>query len=256
MPAENVDSRFVAWAGGVNLVGLMALTAWILIDPGFERFGDQVVRRFADPSTSVAGSNATASAGGYRLILLGVLVALGGATLVRMTIGLVRGSPRHRTLRRWFIFVTLLCMWITLGRFWRDLGWTGKAMRLRDEIASLQSVVDRLHGSWPKADGDDALLGAYSAYPPREPSMLLLLTAPELAGRQRAISAVERTPSGAICFELSGSERGDWLQWHAGNSLPSDFRGGLDVTYELVKYRHVRGPWYLVRYRSLPTRSI
>jgi hypothetical protein len=240
----------------VNLVVLIALTAWILIDPGFERFGDHVIRGFAEPSTSVAGSSAIANAGGYRLFPLGVLVALGGATLVRMTIGLVRGSPQHRTLRRWFIFVALLCMWITLGRFWRDLSWTGKAVRLHDEIATLQPVVNRLHGSWPEADGKDALLGLYSAYPPLEPSMLLLLTPPELAGRQRALSAVERTPSGALCFELSGSERGDWLQWHAGNSLPSDFHGGLDVTYELVKYRHVSGPWYLVRYRSLPMRGM
>ncbi|MEX0938709.1 MAG: hypothetical protein WDZ59_12685 [Pirellulales bacterium] len=234
----------------VNLALLVGLTAWILMDPGFERFGDRLMQVFAAWSTSGPWKQAFAAAGKVRLVAFGGIVAVSGATLVRMTVGLVRGSPPHRTLRRWFIFVALLGMWITLGRFWRDLGWTGKSLRVRDEIAAIQPVAERLHGNWPVEDGNIAGLGAFSAYPPLAPTMLLLLTPPELSMRERAISAVERTASGALCFELSGSERGDWLQWHPEGSRPVDFHSGLDVPYRLVKFRQVTGRWYLARYNS------
>ncbi len=86
------------------------------------------------------------------------------------------------------------------------------------------------------------------AYPVGHPSMLMLLTTPVVSQSGIAVAAVERSPDGGFCFQLTGTESGGWLEWHPPGGRPDSFVGGLVTTYNLRRSSSLGNGWFLVQY--------
>ncbi len=89
------------------------------------------------------------------------------------------------------------------------------------------------------------------AYPIANPSMLILLTLPELKTIDAAISVVERGSAGQLRFQLAGVEQGDWIEWHPAGSQPASFVGGICDIFEMSRSDELGNVWYMVKYRSV-----
>jgi hypothetical protein len=94
------------------------------------------------------------------------------------------------------------------------------------------------------------------AYPIGSPTMLMMLTSPDVPDSKSTFTSVERDRKGALRFELVGDDPGTWLEWHPPGSAPSSFTGGLENSYALERNTALGKNWYLARYKrglNLPT---
>ena len=244
------------WA--LNICLLVGSVIWIAIDPVVARHlayeQDQLALRSrvklidlghvkpqVDP---VATDSAHARA-------LTVIAWLAIASVAAVGLALVFGPQRHRRLRSWIAFTTLVAMWLGLAVAWRDVAWAGQRYRLSREAASLEPIAAALRERWPLNDGNDVPgLGPFMAYPPGRAKMLMLLHQVRPEGSSNAISAIERSDAGGLRFELADGDAGAWLEWHPAGEKPASFLGGLEGAYELVRASDLGGGWYLARYRA------
>ena len=63
-----------------------------------------------------------------------------------------------------------------------------------------------------------------------------------------SFAAIERSPEGALRFDLAGNDDDAWLEWHPPGSAPASFTGGLDTGYSLQRATQLGGGWFLVTY--------
>ena len=160
-------------------------------------------------------------------------------------------GPKHaRSLISTIAIVTACCVWLSAVSYWPSLAWAGKLHRMHNDLAAFDSVAATLRQHWPTTDGTDEILGAYMAYPIGRPSVLIMLTLPDIDGIDASVIAVERGDDGQLRFQLAGRERGDWLEWHPERSVPTSFVGGIRELYELERYDQIAPHWYLVTYHT------
>jgi hypothetical protein len=194
------------------------------------------------------------SRAGAGAIVAALVVA--GATLVMMLGSLFLGSARFRSIRYWFFFTALLAGWICLLATWPEIYWRGQQVRVGSQLSSVAPLADKLQAEWPREDGELAGVGSFLAYPKDSPATLLMLGESQIPGATIRFSAVERTPDGALRFELAGKERGAWLEYRPTDSLPSAYTGGLQTRYEVVRYDRIAPHWFLVRYAHAPASAV
>jgi hypothetical protein len=242
---------------GLNVLLLVGSAAWIAADP-------VVARRLAFEQDRLATRNrielidlghvripadpvATES---NRARALTVIAWSALASVSAVGIALLVGPPRHRRLRSWLAFTTLVALWLGLAVAWRDVAWAGQRFRLSRQAAALEPIAAALRERWPLNDGNDVPgLGPFMAYPPGAPRMLMLLHQVRPPGSSNAISAVERSDAGGLRFELADGDAGAWLEWHPPGEAPASFLGGLQGEYDLVRASDLGEGWFLARYR-------
>ena len=154
----------------------------------------------------------------------------------------------------WLLVALLVAAWLTLFASWPELAWRGQVVRLRNNLDGLMQLAESLRSDWPATDGERQGLGPFMAYPIGRPTMLMMLTTPNVPGTRASIASVERSDEGALRFELAGDEPGVWLEWHPADKAPQSFVGGLLDEHRIECSERLGLGWYLVRYhgRSLP----
>lgn len=243
------------WA--LNVALLVGSVAWIAGDPvvarhlAFEqdRLAQQHRIELIDLGHANAQADPVATDSGHARALTAI-AWLAVFSVATVGIALLFGPQRHRRLRSWIAFTTLVAVWLGLAVAWRDVAWAGQRYRLGREAASLEPIAAALRERWPLNDGSDVPgLGPFMAYPPGQAKMLMLLHQVRPEGSSNAISAIERSDAGGLRFELADGDAGAWLEWHPAGEKPASFLGGLEGAYELVRASDLGDGWYLARYR-------
>jgi hypothetical protein len=249
---RRVASPVIGWAFWlVNLVAFGGLCGWILLDGKFSEtvlaLPTSILQHFTDDPE--AGRRWPELAG--RLLLLKILGALAMGSAVGIFASLFFGARTHRRVRSWLALTVLAAAWLTLTVSWRELAWRSQAFRLKSQLDGFEAVAAALRSDWPTSDGESEQLGPYMAYPQGAPRVLLLLTIPQIDQTNASFVAVERSPAGALRFQLAGNEPGAWLEWHPRGSSLQPFVGGLQTDYEIVRSAPLGSEWFLVRYHAL-----
>ena len=242
---------------GVNVCLLVGSVVWIAIDPVVARHLAYEQDRLALRSRvelidlgQVKPQVDPVATDSARARALSIITWLAIGCVAAVGLALVFGPQRHRRLRSWIAFTTLVAVWLGLAVAWRDVAWAGQRYRLSREAASLEPIAAALRERWPQSDGSDVPgLGPFMAYPPGQAKMLMLLHQVRPEGSSNAISAIERSDAGGLRFELADGDAGAWLEWHPAGESPASFRGGLEGAYELVRASDLGDGWYLARYR-------
>ncbi|WP_145106621.1 hypothetical protein [Botrimarina mediterranea] len=196
---------------------------------------------------------ALSSPGGLRTatdwwVAIGVVLA--AATLLATAWGLLRGSPRQRSIAGYLTFTALVGGWLALVTGWEAVYDWGQARRVLADLPAFEAVAQRLDADWPTDDGTAEGFGPFMAYPKGRPTCLLLLGQAKPPGGSLQVSAVERS-DGAVRFELSGAERPAWVVWRAEDAPAAAFASGLGGEYAVASQRRLAPHWWLVRYKLM-----
>lgn len=250
-PASRRGGRSTVWLRTfwtINIVALCGLAIWIFCDG---RFTDATRELWSIPFRSTGRGSTTFGAPWYigRVMLLRLIGILVAGSAFGIFLGLFFGAHSHRRLRSWFAFTMLIAAWLTLFASWRELAWQGQALRLVGRLAGFETIADDLRKDWPTIDGERTHIGPFMAYPIGQPTMIMMLTTPEVPNTRTSFSSVEQGDGGILRFELVGDEPGVWLEWHPPGSVPQSFVGGLMNNYLLERYSPLTDRWYLVRYQ-------
>ncbi|WDI40767.1 hypothetical protein [Bremerella sp. P1] len=235
----------------VNAGVLLLLAGWIVWDARFSSTWDHLgfqVGWLEDGSDLDEFANSLAAQ--WKIVALGLMVVVGGVSLGMLTLGMTMGSRGHRTLASWMVVLSLGCGWLGLINGWDELIWTGKRIRIDAHVAAFQPIAHSLKQDWPSIDGESESLGPFMAYPSGKPKTLLLLTTPPMAKSGPTFSSIERSDAGGIRFQLSGNERGVWLEWHPSGNQPESFVGGLLEPHHLRRSVSLGDGWFLARYNQ------
>lgn len=233
----------------VNAGILLLLAGWIVWDARFSATWDHLEFQMG---WTQDGSNldefANSLTDQWKILTLGILVLTGLVSLTMLMIGMTIGSRGHRTLSSWLVVLSLGCCWLGLLNGWNDLIWTGKRLRIDSHVSAFQPIVKSLEEDWPNDDGERESLGPFMAYPAGRVKTLILLTTPPIANSAPSFSSIERSNAGGIRFQLSGNERGVWLEWHPSGNQPESFVGGLLEPHHLMRSVSLGDGWFLARY--------
>ncbi|PQO38299.1 hypothetical protein C5Y97_09540 [Blastopirellula marina] len=235
----------------VNAGFLLLLAGWIVWDARFTSTWDQLEYEIGlTPDSSKLDEFASTFLLQWKIYLLGGILVVSAISLGMMTLGLTMGARGHRALSSWMVALSLACCWLGLATGWDDMIWVGKRLRIDSQVAAFQPLAESLRTDWPTADGENQALGPFMAYPADNPKTLLLLTTPEIAQHGLTFSSVEKSDQGGIRFQLSGKERGVWLEWHPSGHEPTSFVGGLLEPHFLQRSVSLGDGWFLARYEQ------
>ncbi|TWU03154.1 hypothetical protein [Neorhodopirellula pilleata] len=227
------------WA--IQCSTFIAITAWAATDPMFESMIRS--RSLAVISSDVSWFRAAL----FLLVLAVAVVSLIG--LLSRCFGGQSSLARHRSIGQLLAITTMTAVWCSLAIHHDAIAWQGKRMRFANRIDQLEAIAAPLRQDWPRHDGELARIGPFMAYPFGRPTTLVLLQTPQVASEAVYVSAIERSPDGAIKLQLTGTDGGDWAQWHPPGSVPSSFTGGLAESYKMSSATTIGDGWYLVRYQ-------
>ncbi|MEX2317961.1 MAG: hypothetical protein WD669_12460 [Pirellulales bacterium] len=234
----------------LNIAALVGLCVWAYVD---SRFGPAAYYLKADVDW-LLGRRSGVAMGRSRFVeprmhvLWWTLASVGASGLVLLG-ALFVGPRRHRRLWTWLAFTGLLAAWLAVFVTLPEIAWRGQQRRMRAELTGFEALAQSLREEWPRADGERPGLGPFMAYPVGKPSMIMLLTTPEVSPSGVSIAAVEHSPQGGLRFQLTGDERGTWLEWHPPGEKPGSFTGGLVDDHMLERIAALERGWFLVRYR-------
>ncbi|QDU76588.1 hypothetical protein Pan97_36400 [Bremerella volcania] len=233
----------------LNAGVLLLLAGWIVWDARFSATWDHLEFQIGwTQDGSDLDEFANSLTAQWKIFALGIMVAVGMVSLAMLTFGMTMGSRGHRTLSSWMIVLSLACCWLGLINGWDELMWTGKRLRIDSHLAAFQPIAQSLQQDWPRMDGERENIGPFMAYPAGKPKTLLLLTTPPMAQSGPTFSSIERSDAGGIRFQLSGNERGVWLEWHPLGKQPESFVGGLLEPHHLTRMVSLGDGWFLARY--------
>jgi hypothetical protein len=232
----------------INIAAFCALAGWIFSDGRFADIGlgtqSPTIREWLLRQPNSAPSRIAPSQTALT-ITLGVAAFAG----IGIFAGLFLGSPAHRRVRSWLAITALVVLWLTLWLKWPILAWQGQALRVERQVDRFRTTAASLSQDWPEIDGERPGLGQFRAYPIEKPSVLLLMIQQDVPGTGLSFSTVERSETGALRFQLTGNERGAWLEWHPENDQPTSFVGGLEQHHDLQRFTTLGDEWFLVRYK-------
>lgn len=240
--------RYPQFIWGLNLSAMMMLAAWFAIDPGVDLFFARCLRFLEVGSVEQLHGFTEHSDFMWRLALLLTIANFGVATFAVLTCGFYArysGYSNSRALRG---YLSLLALWMVVGFNQSNLAWHGKRARVHPSVGTLEQLAADLREHWPQEDGDHSALGSFMAYPVGRPTTLILLTPPQISDGGTTVCLVEHAPTGALRFQLSGTEFGDWVEWHPAGEQPTSFVGGLLNTHRLIRHDKIADGWFLARY--------
>ncbi|EMI15284.1 putative membrane protein [Rhodopirellula maiorica SM1] len=226
----------------VHLSLLVTAAVWAVTDPKFETTIQYALSAPSVLASHVGWARAAAFLSAS-LVAITSLAAMFAAMLLRRA-----SNVRSRSLQSLLAMTAVVAGWCALGIHHDAIAWQGKRIRFACRVDELESIVAPLRTDWPTNDGDLSTIGPYMAYPFGRPTTLVLLHSPRLASEAVYVSAVERGSGGSIKLQLTGSDGGDWAEWHPPHSHPRSFVGGLADPHELQAVCSIGSGWYLVRY--------
>ncbi|QDV41777.1 hypothetical protein Enr13x_16200 [Stieleria neptunia] len=224
----------------IHISTLITMIIWAAMDPLFPT----MVQRYAwaGPAEAV---------GWIRWGGLASLVVIAATSLAAVLMTRTqrwRVGLRQSSLRRLLAITTVIALWCGLVIHHESIAWQGKRVRFAWRIDELEAIVAPLRNQWPERDGELPATGPFMAYPFGRPTTLVLLQSPALASQHVYVSAIERCDDGAIKLQLTGTDGGDWAEWHPPHSRPISFVGGLADPHQLRTATAIGSGWYLVRY--------
>ena len=227
------------WA--IHLSALILLLLGVAIDP---LLATLVGSSFSiDHAANIGWMRATAL-----ILVVGVAIS---SLFVLLTITLGRRSEkRSRSIRQWLAITSIVAVWFAFISNHAEVAWQGKRFRFASRMDELELIVAPLRDEWPKQDGNLSPLGPFMAYPFGRPKTLVLLQTPQIGSQSVFVSVIERCQMGAIKLQLSGTDGGDWVEWHPKFSQPKSFVGGLADTHQLCASTSLGRGWFLVRYQA------
>lgn len=234
-------SRRSKWLWGSQIAAFCMLAIWAAVDPSF-----------GSPVRSEWFSVSWIQANPVRSVGIGLIAILAVGSLLGLLVQFfARSSPvtQHRSLAQLLAVVTLAGFWFALATHVDSIAWQGKRARFALRVEGLERIVAPLREEWPERDGELPAIGTFMAYPFGRPTTLVLLQAPSVAKQSVYVSAIE-LQDGAIKLQLTGTDGGDWAEWHPPKSRPSSFVGGLSDPHEMETATPIGRGWYLVRYQS------
>ncbi|APZ96494.1 hypothetical protein [Fuerstiella marisgermanici] len=240
--------RYPRFIWGLNLSAMMVLAAWFAIDPGVDLFFARRHLFLQVRSVEQLHSFTEHSDFMWRLGLLLTIANCGMASFAVLTCGLYGRYSGYSGVRAQSGYWSLLALWIAVAFNQSNVAWHGKQARALSSIGTLEQLAADLRDHWPQEDGNRSALGSFMAYPVGRPSTLILLTPPQISDGGITVCVVEHAPTGALRFQLSGTEFGDWLEWHPPGQQPAYFVGGLLNTHRLIRHDKIADRWFLVRY--------
>lgn len=226
----------------IHLLSLAAIIVWAASDPLFETVAR--LQSFDDAALIV---------GTLRMVGVVVVTIIAAFTLFALLakqLSRCRSDPRHRSIRQLLAITTVIALWLSLSHHHGSIAWQGKRVRFAMRVHELENIAAPLRTDWPEGDSDLPGIGPFMAYPFGCPKTLVLLQAPRITSQSVYISAIERCAGGAIKLQLTGTDGGDWAEWHPPSSHPSSFTGGLGDPHELCTATAIGHGWYLVRYND------
>ncbi|MEO9595093.1 hypothetical protein [Rhodopirellula bahusiensis] len=229
------------WLWGTQVAAFCMLAIWAAADPSF-----------ADLAHGGFLSREWMSANLVRGFGIGLIAILAVGSLLGLLVQFFARSTsmiRRRSLAQLLAVATLAAFWFALAIHVESIAWQGKRARFALRVQELERIASPLREQWPKRDGELPAIGPFMAYPFGRPTTLVLLQAPPVAKQAVYVSAIENL-DGAIKLQLTGTDGGDWAEWHPPSSRPSSFVGGLSDPHELEFATSIGRGWYLVRYES------
>ncbi|PAY16321.1 hypothetical protein CKO51_27500 [Rhodopirellula sp. SM50] len=226
------------WA--IHLATLVTLAAWAGLDPLF-----LTMVRHA-PWTDSPGAVDWSRWVGFASLVVFAATSLAALLLTRSQRW--RIALRKTSLRQLLAITTVIALWCGLVIHHESIAWQGKRVRFVWRVDELEAIVAPLRNQWPERDGELPATGPFMAYPFGRPTTLVLLQSPALASQHVYVSAIERCDDGAIKLQLTGTDGGDWAEWHPPHSRPISFVGGLADPHHLRAATAIGHGWYLVRY--------
>ncbi|MEO1617542.1 MAG: hypothetical protein AAFV88_16945 [Planctomycetota bacterium] len=236
----------------MQLISLASLLVWAIVDLRFEFLANWLVAN-AQSQNSAAGF--IDQVGQVRAALFTAIMVSAALAMCLLLTDLLRSRSvgRFGPVCTMLSLTCLIAVWLGLLINLNAIAWQGKRAGLALDVAQLEAIKSPLVERWPTEDGHLPSLGPFMAYPFGKPTTLLLLQSPRVAGTAFFIAAVERSESGAIRLQLTGTEFDDWAEWHPPGSHPSSFVGGLGDPHDLVQQATLRDGWHLVRYQNSVT---
>lgn len=235
-----------AWLANIGL--LIVAAAWIFGSGESRGIVELVKYELGHGASQVVVRDPSRVGVGVKVVL--AVAGVAAVAWVVMLGSLFGGSERFRALRMWFVFMAVTCGWLGLTVGWQSVYWFGQQQRMKSVLPAANQLVAELKSGWPTVDSALPSIGPFLAYPLNGPTALLPLsdaTFPKSAAR---FSAVERTGSDVMRFELAGSEAGAWLEWRGDGSAPASFVSGLSTEYVVTQAARLGPEWFLVRYRA------
>ena len=233
--------------GTANLVAVVLLSVWVASDP------------VLSGAASDDGNNLSLSAlsfweqigqlHGARRFAMVCLLGLVGACLTIWFSAILIGRSADRSIRSWLAITGAVALWLSFIGSWNEIGWFGKQWRAKNYIDSYKPIAENLKASWPRHEGEHAMLGMFQAYPTGRPRSVLLMSCPKMMGDQPTFNGVERTADNGIAFPMIGADGGDWLEWHPATGKPASYQTGLQQDLKLQRAAALKDGWFLVRYR-------
>lgn len=265
LPRDEIQhplSPYISWAIDLawylNIVSLLAIIGWLSIDGYLSRFAFNLIPGF-DSTTTISGNYVAAESlpqylSAPRQFFGSMLILTGSVTAILILYGLALGQFRHRSTRSFLAATFLATVWIICLTNWNNIIEVGKNVRIARETAPLQEFAHTTLKQWNELTDDAeaadyAKWTAFNAYPIGKPRMIFFLGEQPVPKTELSIRSIEYSEDQAIRFELSGEQMGNWFELRLDSSPPQDFIGGLEVPFEVVRWKQLRGPLYLVRYR-------
>tara|TARA_R110002049_G_scaffold285698_4_gene466910 strand:+ start:11064 stop:11843 length:780 start_codon:yes stop_codon:yes gene_type:complete len=236
----------------VQIVLLVGTAIWTFLDPR----SIAILGPFPISDSQWFYSSWIDKFGIWRCVAGVFVLAMCALTGLRLTYGLFGSSSDFRSLKALIVLMTLSALWCGLVLQFPSIAWQGKRARVFLCLDEFESIASPLRADWPRRDGMIEPIGPFMAYPFGRPSVLVLLTPPSVFDHGTSISAIERSERGALRFQLSGIEGGDWAEWHPPHSQPASFTGGLNDHYRLSSHLPLGNGWYLVRYDAPATKPL
>lgn len=254
----SLASLAITAAWWTNITALVTLVIWLSIDGFMSRFEIDLIPGFTGQILSngilTEPEGLTESYSIPRRIFGTTVLSFGGLSALTVAIGLLLGPAQYRTLRTFLVALLLVTLWVLTLSNWKNIVELGKAIRVSQEVAPLESFAQSTLKQWEtltdeKTSPDYSKWTPFNAYPVNKPTMLFFLGEQPIPYADLKIRSIEYSRGQAIRFELAGEQIGNWLELRIDDEPPQDFSGGLDTPFEAMKWRRLRNKLYLVRYR-------
>lgn len=231
------------WLWGLQLTALVSLVVWMLIDGYLAQLSLRL-------TASVQNSQLASQQAWPRIVGLSLLsLAFWSGWIIGLA-ALITGWIRQAGIKYIVALMTSMALWLAVLSNWNAIVEAGQSWRFRSERQQIRMFATEIDQQWKELcrDPDQKLLPEFNAYPLYEPTLLIFLGHHTVPGTDIAYNAIERSESHTVRFELTGSNSGWWLEVHTDQLPPTNFIGGLEESFSVLRSRPVSDSVFLVNY--------
>ncbi len=228
---------------GLQLTALGSLLLWLLLDG----YLAQLTLRL---TASVQNGQLSSQQAWPRIVGLSLLSLAFWIGWIVGIAALLAGWIRQAGIKYIVGLTTSMALWLAILSNWNAIVEAGQSWRFRSERQQIRKFAAEIDQQWKALcrDPDQKLLPEFNAYPLYEPTLLIFLGHHTIPGTDIAYNAIERSESHTVRFELTGSNSGWWLEVHTDQLPPTNFIGGLEESFSVMRARPISDSVFLVHY--------